>query len=439
LLVACGSRATKPTTPAGHESPPAEQFATMSRPVHPGAEQTLAARGVRFDPALDCVARAIAARAPAEPSAAQYRHALPLRCGSPFYVVRAVLVADDAALLAAIDTFEREVPSPAALVVGVAEVRGRRAVAIARRLVELEPVPRVGASRIAGKLLIAAKAGELLVSTAQGVTTKPFEINDGRFDVETGAPRDATLELIFWAGEYRGPFARLQLGTGSPLFGGDASLLTRINEARRSIGAQPLERRDSLGTCDHIPAQIDGIDVSDRAQCFDVPLLDLDDLADEIMYRPLMQDILARPATSMIEIGASPGPTKSITMRVLIRFEAMAPEVARARVLELLHRRWPDAAERKLASLGSVVETWSHDPDVFGSSAKYKPALDQLAAKWTKTKTYYDALTSSRDLDTALALVQPDVTPTAIDAAVVQVRGKDGAMLHAVAVVLELP
>ena len=90
-------------------------------------------------------------------------------------------------------------------------------------------------------------------------------------------------------------------------------------------------------------------------------------------------------------------------------------------------------------SLGSVVETWSHDPDVFGSSAKYKPALDQVAAKWTKTKTYYDALTSSRDLDTALALVQPDVTPTAIDAAVVQVRGKDGAMLHAIAVVLELP
>jgi hypothetical protein len=439
-ISACGSRSTTPADPhEPRDPPPAERFTTTLRTAKPGAEQTLAARGIGFDPALDCVARAIAARAPAEPSAAQYRHAMPVRCGSPLYVVRALLIADDAALIAAVDTFEREVPSPAPLVLGVAEVRGRRAVAIARRLVELEPVARAGATRIAGKLLLAATSGQLLIATRRGVSVKPFEIRGGRFNVETGGERDATLELVFWAGSARGPFARLRIGEGITAFHGDGSLLNRINEARRSIGVQPLQRREQVGTCDHIPAQVDGIDVSDRAQCFDVPLLDLDDLAHEITYRPLLQDILLRPAASMIEIGAKHEPQRAIEVRVLIRFETMTPEVGRARVIELLQQRWPDLLERKLAGLQAVADTWSRDSDVFGSGAKYKPAADQLAARWTTRKHYYVALTTSRDLDTALGLVQPDDSPSAVDAAVVQVRGKDGAMLHVIAVALELP
>jgi hypothetical protein len=436
-LVACGPRPTTPTVP--RDPPPAESYTTASRAAKPGAEQTLAARGVAFDPALDCVARAIAERAPAEPNAAQYRHALPVRCGSPRYVVRAVLVADDPALLAAVAAFEREVPSPAPLVLGIAEVRGQRAVAIARRLVELEPVSRAGATRITGKLLMAAKAGQLLIATAKGITIKPFEIRDGRFSVDTGGVRNATLELIFWAGAYRGPFARLRIGEGVSLFHGDGSFINRINEARRAIGLQALDRRDAVGSCDHIPAQIDGIDVSDRAQCFDAPLLDLDQLADEITYRPLLQDILLRPAASMIEIGATHAAPRGIEVRVLARFEAMSPDVARSRVLELLRQRWPDLAERKLAGIQPIVETWSRDPDPFASAAKYKPALDELASRWTTKKHFYSALTTARDLDAALALVQPDDLPSAADAAVMQVRGKDGAMLHVVAVVLELP
>jgi hypothetical protein len=437
IAIGCGARTSTPTPP--RESPPAEQFTTTLRAAKPGAEQTLAARGVTFDPALDCVARELAARAPAEPNPARYRHALPVRCGSPLYVVRAVLVADDAALVAAVDAFDREAPSPSPLVLGVAEAHGYRAVAIARRLLELEPVSRAGAARLAGKLLLAATRGELLISTARGVTITPFEIRDGRFSVETGSPRDATLELVFWAGTARGPFGRIQLGDGSSLFRGDASLITRINETRRATGLQPLQRRDAVGTCDHIPAQIDSIDVSDRAQCFDIPLLDLDDLAEEITYRPLLQENLLRPAASLIEIGASRAPKQSIQVRLLIRFEAMPPEAARARVIELLHQRWPDVAERKLAAIQPIVESWSRDPDPFASSAKYKPRLDEFASRWSTKRHYYSALTTSRDLDTALGLVQPDDAPSAIDAAVVQVRGKDGAMLHLIAVVLELP
>jgi hypothetical protein len=438
VLVACGARSA---TPPKREPPPAERYTTTLRAAKPGAEQTLAARGIGFDPALDCVARAIAERAPAEPNPAQYRHALPVRCGSPLYVVRALLVADDRALVAALDAFDREVPSPSPLVLGIAEVRGRRAVAIARRVVELEPVSRASAPRITGKLLVSAKTGQLITSTTQGVVVTPFEIAaDGRFSVETGAPRDATLELVFWAGRSRGPFGRLQIGNGSSLFQGDASLITRINEARRSVGAQPLQRRDALGTCDgNIPAQIDGIEVSDRAQCFDVPLLDLDDLADEIAYRALLQENLMRPAASMIEIGASPPPNRAIQVRLLTRFEAMAPDVARLRVIELLRQRWPDLPDRRLAGMQAIVEQWSHDSDPFTTTAQYKPAVDALAARWSTQKHYYVALTTARDFDTAVSLVQPDDTPTAVDVSVVQVRGKAGAMLHLIAVALELP
>jgi hypothetical protein len=117
----------------------------------------------------------------------------------------------------------------------------------------------------------------------------------------------------------------------------------------------------------------------------------------------------------------------------------MPPDAARARVIELLRQRWPDLAERKLAGIRPIVEAWSRDADPFATTAKYKPALDELAANWSTRPHYYAALTTARDLDSALALVQPDDTPSGVDAAVVQVRGKDGAMLHLIAVVLELP
>ena len=437
-VVACGPRAPRPT-PQPPEPPPAERYTTGSRAATSEVERTLAARTILLDPALDCVARAVAMKAPAAPNPAQYRNALPVRCGSPFYVVRARLVADDAALLAAVDAFEREVPSTAQLVLGIAMVGSQRAVVMARRLVELEPVSRSSAPVIAGHLLRGPTAGRMLISTAAGLVTKPFEIHEGRFSVETGAPRDATIELAFLAGQTSEPFARIEIGAGSSLFRRDGSLMTRIGEARTAIGAAPLQRRDAVGTCDRIPPQIDGIDVTDRARCFDLPLLDLDDVADEIAYRPLLQDVLLTPAASLIEIGASHQGTPAIQVRVLMRFETLTPEAARARVLDKLHQRWPQLAERRADGLATIIDTWTHDPDVFGSTAKYKPALDRIAGKWTTTQTYYDALTTARDLDAALALVQPEDTPTAVDAAVAQVRGKDGAMLHAIAIVLELP
>lgn len=439
-LAACSSRSEPykdrlvPKLP-----PPAERYATATRPPATPGERQLAMRGVGFDPALDCVAALLPQVSSGEFDAAQYRHALPLRCGSPLYPVRAQVVADDAALVEAVAAFERDVPSAAPLVLGTINWKPQMVVVFARRLIELDTVSRAGAPRITGRLLGKATKGKALISTERGLVVKPFDIVDGRFTIKTEAPRDATIELVYVAGQVSEPFARIELGSGSPLFGRDGRLMTRIGQARRTIGAAELQSRDRVGTCDSIPAQIDGVDVTDRARCFDVPLLDLDEVADEVMYRPMLQDVLLTPEASLIEIGASHEGTPAIKVRVLMRFETLAPEAARARVLDKLHQRWPQLAERKAEGLAAVLDTWSRDPDVFGSSAKYKPALDRVAGKWTKTTTYYDALTTARDLDAALALVQPEDTPTAVDVAVAQVRGKDGAMLHAIAVVLELP
>lgn len=442
VLAACGPRA--PATPqpsAPKEPPPAERYTTETRAPSTPGEQQLAERGVLFDPALDCVARAIALRAPQLPNPADYRNRLPLRCGSPLYPVRAELVADDAALLAATERYERDQASTAPLVLGTAKASAGSVVVFARRIAELEPISRAGAATIAGRTHVPVDIkGKALISTARAFTVVPFEIAGGGFTVETGGPRDATIELVYVDGLANQPFARLELGGGSPLFRRDGSLINRINEARRVVGASPLSRREPVGTCDEkVPPQIDGIDVSDHARCLEAPLDDVDDLADEIAYRPLMQDVLLTPAASMIEIGASPPPAHMINVRVLKRFEAMTPDAARTRVLELLHARWPDLVERKAKGIEAVVDTWSHDPDVYNATKKYKPALDKIASAWTTTKLYYDGLTTGRDLESALALIKPEAEPIAADAAVLQVRGKDGAMLHAIAIVLELP
>lgn len=441
--LACGPpRAPAASRPASPNSDPplAERYTTGSRAPTTPAEQQLARRGAVLDPALDCIARALAARAPERPDPARFRHALPVRCGSPLYPVRAQLVADDAALLAAVDAFERDAPRTAPLALGVATVAGQRVVVMARTLLELEPVPRIGATKIAGRMLGRASRGSAMISTARGVTITPFEFRDrGQFVVDLAASRDATVELTFVAHDGTGPFARLQLGGGSPLFRGDGSLLTRINEARRVVGAAPLAKLDAVGTCDAIPPQVAGNDVSDRARCFDVPLLDLDDLADEIASRPLVQEILVTPAASLIEIGAAAAPEPGIRVRVLNRFETMTPEAARQRVIDHYRLRWPQLVERRAEGLVKILEAWARDPDIFASSATYKPAVDKLAAKWTKTKTYYGGLSTARDFEGALALFEPDQAPLAIDAALIQARGKDGAMLHLLAVVFEMP
>jgi hypothetical protein len=68
-----------------------------------------------------------------------------------------------------------------------------------------------------------------------------------------------------------------------------------------------------------------------------------------------------------------------------------------------------------------------------------KPRVDRIAAGWTTTRRYYSGLTAARDLEAAIRSIQPDATPLAVDLALVQERGTDGAMRHIVAFLLELP
>ncbi|NVB78305.1 MAG: hypothetical protein HOV81_07920 [Kofleriaceae bacterium] len=436
-VAACGPRAAAPTTPGAPDGAQlAERYETKLREPASEAERAVVASGVVFDPALDCVARALASRAPAAPDPLRYRHVLSMRCGSPHYVLRAQYVADDAAFGAAIDALERDFPSHAAIAAGVAPAGNQRMLVLARRVIELEPVSRDGAAVIRGRLLVPATEGKLYVSTASGVVVTPLHFgNDGSFSVKTSAPSAANIELAMIRGTSTEPIGRLELGSGSSLFRLDGSLMTRINGARRTVGAEPLERRDTPGSCTGIPPQIDGVDITDKARCFKIPMMDFAGLPDELAHRPQLQEILLTRSASMIELGEQP--PGWVSVRLLHRFEP----ATRERVFELLRTRWPQLAERRVNgnAMTDILEQWRRDPDPYNATSTYKPALDKVAAAWTSTKTYYSGLTTARDLDKAMELIAPDVVPTAADVAVAQVRGKDGAMIHLVVVVLELP
>lgn len=437
VLAACGARSSAPAKSVVGEPGEtlAETYETRLRPAVSPAEQAVVASGVVFDPALDCVARALAARAPAVLDPLRYRHVLSMRCGSPHYVLRALYIANDAAFGAAIDALAAEFPSHAAIVAGVAPAGTQRVLVLARRVIELEPVSRDGAAVIRGRLLVAATEGKLYVSSASGVAITPFTFgDDGRFAVRTSAPASADLELTMVRGTSTEPIARLELGTGSPLFRLDGSLMTRINGARRTVGAAPLERHDTPGTCTTIPAQLAGVDITDKARCFRIPMMDFAGLPDELAHRPQLQDILLTRGASFIELGETP--PGWVSVRMLHRFEP----ATRDRVFELLRARWPQLQDRKVAGTGlaDVLEQWRRDPDPYNTTGTYKPALDKVAATWTTTRTYYSGLTTARDVEKAMDLITPDSTPSAADVAVTQVRGKDGAMLQLVAVVLEL-
>ncbi len=436
VVAACGPRAARPVLVQPEGEPLAERYETRLRPAESPAEQAVVASGVVFDPALDCVARALAARAPAAPDPLRYRHVLAMRCGSPHYVLRAQLVGDDTAFGAAIDALASEFPSHAAIVAGVAPAGSQRMLVLARRVLELEPVSRSGAAVIRGRVLVPATDGKLYVSSATGVAVTPFSFgNDGSFAVKTSAPASADIELTMVRGASTEPIGRIELGGGSPLFRRDGSLMTRINGARRAIGAAPLERHDAPGTCASIPAQLGSIDITDKARCFKIPMMDFAGLPDELAHRPQLQDILLTRSASFIELGETP--VGWVSVRLLHRFEP----ATREHVLELLRTRWPQLADRKVAgsALADVLEQWRKDTDPYNATATYKPALDKVASAWTTTKTYYSGLTTARDIDKAMDLITPDTVPTAVDVAVAQVRGKDGAMIQLVVVVLELP
>lgn len=436
----CGTHTDRsaPAVPGLRSAP---DYATATRPARGPLEQALAAAPtISFDPALDCVAAGLTG-ATLDPR--RYRHELPLACGSPLLVVDARVVTP-ATVDAALAELSRRLPGPDPIALGTAAHADGAIVVAARRTVALT-LPRAGATRIAGELLVAADALRLYQATAAGVEVRDVPVRDRRFslDIDPGAGGAADLELAIVVGPSSGPVARLRLGAGAGLVDATASApLPAVNDARRRLGRPPLAPAGEPGDCDDIPPAVGGVDITDRAHCVELWSIESADLAAELGHRPLALHALLEPEVALVQYAERAlGPTeRGVAIRALRRFAVMTPAEGRERALALLRRRWPDLPARQVASgeLAAILADVPAQADD-GALATLKPRVDRVAAGWTTTRHYYSGLTTARDLEAALGNIQPAVTPLAIDLALVQKRGPDGAMRHVVAFVLELP
>jgi hypothetical protein len=289
-------------------------------------------------------------------------------------------------------------------------------------------------------------AGEIVeayISTTAGTTRVAVPLAAGHFEVDLTAFPDARVELAARRGRESEPLGRFDLGVGAdPLTGADArngaSFFATINAERRRLGLPTLESGATAGDCDAIPARSGDDDVSDRAWCFSVPRLGMAALAREVAYRPMLLHRLLEPAVTTLELSEEKG---AVSARALRRFEVLAPDAGHRRVIASLRERWPDLREQLAPrdALAEILAEWAPSAELGPSAVALKPRLDRIAGAWTRTKRFYTALVTGRDVEAALAMIQPESPPRAVDAALVQVRGPDGAKRHLIAVTLEMP
>lgn len=444
LVMACGGGggAWVGSVPARGAAPVTDvRFETRTREAVTPLERRLVAEGHELDPGLDCVARAVLGGAKTrERGAARYRHELPLRCGSPLFVLAAREIESDDDAIAAIAAIDREAPSPLRLAIGIAEADGRRVIAFARNSVELSEVARDGGRMtIRGVGHVEAERGFAVVATESRVTRHPFSLQDGAFSVTFDAPRDALVELVVEVAGHHGPFGRIQLGDGvrQRARGTERERLAALRHAARVPELVLVD--DGATTCNPIAPVIGGVEVSDLARCIELPLIERADLASELAWRAEHRATLIDPRVAVVEVGARA--RGGLHVRLLRAFEVLSPADGSARVLAMLRERWPRIVLRPVAAgrLAALLSDWARERDPFTAAAAHKPALDQVAGTWTTTRTFYTVLTAGRELSIALDLVKPDVTPTAVDVAFVQAQRPSGELVHLVAIVLELP
>ena len=432
VFAVCGCSSTATTRAARDTPQPAERDAdvveTATRAPRGAQERTLVKAGFVFDPALDCVAR----RSGNPPDPRRYHHQLPVRCGSPLYPVdaRPVGTSIEAAALEMKQRFAPGVP----LALGV----GNGVVVVAARLVEIEPL-HPGDATLRGKTLVNVVKSDVFVSREDGVTRSPVALENGSFAIPVPAG-PADLEVAIVTTNEAGPLARFRIGHGSPLFGGGGPMAQRANAARARLGLQPLDLVAGVGLCDQIPARIGGKDVSDKALCYSAPhVTDVDVLANDLGWSPLIQARFLDPSSSFLEVGRV---GTSVVVRVTKPFEVLSPAAGRKRILAQYRAWWPGLVERPMppGALSAVFDTWRRAPDLSTEPpAAAKAQLDQIAGKWTNTTRYWSALGTSREFEKAIEITRPTERPLAIDAMMIQVRDSKGAMRNLVAVALVLP
>ena len=415
LVVACGS--AKPVPPVA--KPPPVVFASDVRPA-PGLPD-----GIAEDRGLDCVAQ----RSFPTPDPARYRDELALACGSPLYPVDARTVAP-ADLAAAISDMARRFHDPVPIVVGMHAEGGRVTVVIAARGIALEPF-QLGDREIRGKLLLKVHALQAYVSAADGVHVSDLAVTDGAFAVPA-PPGDADVAIAIFDGKDTGPLGRVRVGAGSPLFAAPGALLARTNAARSHLGLPTLAHVPLVGDCSALPAQVGGVDVTDKASCYTVPSIDPALLATEAMYSPLMQAKLVMPDAAFVQLGRI---GDEAALRILRRFETLTPAQGRARVLAAVRARWPNVQERA-APLQPVLEQWAATPEPDKSHDEFTNAILHVATAWTRTGHYTYALVTARDLDVGIAAIPMDEEAVFVDVAYTQLRDARGEMRHLIAVVI---
>jgi len=418
LVAACGgSRPAVPAVPAAPAAPVV--FASEVQPA-PGLPD-----GIEEDRALDCVAR----RSFPVPDPARYRDELALACGSPLYPVDARTVAPGDVAAAVTDMakrFTERVP----IVVGMHAEGGRVTVVIAARGIAFEPF-RPGDREIRGKLLLKVHALQAYVSRADGVHSSDVKLSDGAFAI-AAPPDDADVVIAIFDGKDTGPLGRVRIGAGSPLFAAPGALLAKTNAARSHLGLPTLAHVPLVGDCSAIPAQVGGVDVTDKASCYTVPSLDPALLATETMYSPLMQARLTMPDAAFVQIGRI---GDEAALRILRRFEVLTPAQGRARVLAAVRARWPNVQERA-APLQPVLDQWAGTPEPDKSHDDFNDAVLRIATAWTQTGHYSYAIVTSRDLDVGIGLIPMDEEAVAVDVAYTQVRDARGEMRHLIIAVI---
>jgi hypothetical protein len=430
---------------------------TRDADLFEGAIQRLAEvhAPIRFDPALDCVARWLvdleATPLDRGPNLLLYQHVLPVACGSPLLPVhvRVVREHDDVeARLAEVRSYVEEVsavlpgPEPIAVGVGRLDRAGHARIFVAARpVLELEPVPRTGATVLRGRVTIPVEQLVLYRATADGVevVAVPHEPT-GAFSVAVDGARGADLELAIVSGGTTGPIARLQLGAGAGLIAStEKSLLTAVNAARAALGREPLVERGPPGKCNDIPAGVEGIAVTDQATCHELWSIPPDAVVGHLRYRPLYLQPLLEPEAALVQVApAAVGPRGSGTvMRVLRRFVPLDATAGRARAIALLRERWPGVEVRAAGpELAALVADFAAAP---GTMDALKPRVDAIAGRWTRTGVYYSGLGMGRELAAAVRIIDPPVAPIAVDLVHAQAPAIDGSPHNLIVFVLELP